>query len=101
MIPKDRRSTWFLYYWTQQNKSELESRAAGSTFLEISASKVAAIPLQQPSLDEQQAIGAVLRDADTEISLLKERLEKAKAIKQGMAQQLLTGKIRLPVETAV
>src|SRR5262249_27171759 len=41
MIPKDPRSTWFLYYWIQQNRSELESRAAGSTFLEISASKVA------------------------------------------------------------
>lgn len=102
MIPRDHRSTWFLYYWTQQNKSELQSRAAGSTFLEIGASKVAAIPLQQPSLDEQQAIGATLRDADLELDVLRRRLEKAKAIKQGMAQQLLSGKTRLPVlEAAV
>ena len=32
---------------------------------------------------------------DMEISALGQRLEKAKAIKQGMMQQLLTGKIRL------
>ena len=70
MIPKDPRSTWFLYYWTQQHKAELESRAAGSTFLEISASKVAAIPLQQPGLDEQEAIGEAIRDADLEVDAL-------------------------------
>lgn len=98
MIPKDRRSTWFLYYWVQQNRSELESRAAGSTFLEISASKVAAIPLTTPTLDEQQAIGEALRDADEDLGALKRRLAKAHAIKTGMMQQLLTGRTRLPVE---
>lgn len=100
MIPKDRRSTWFLYYWIQQNKSELEFRAAGSTFLEISASKVASIPLQGPSADEQKAIGSVLRDADLELDALRVRLTKARAIKTGMMQQLLTGRVRLAVEVA-
>jgi type I restriction enzyme S subunit len=97
MIPKDGRSTWFLYYWTQQNKSELESRAAGSTFLEISATKVAAISMRQPDLVEQAAIGEVLRDADLELDALEQRLEKARAIKQGMMQELLTGRTRLRV----
>lgn len=60
MIPNDSRSTWFLYYWVQQNKSEFESRAAGSTFLEISSGKVSGIPLSSPPLNEQSAIG----DAD-------------------------------------
>ena len=44
---------------------------------------------------EQKAIAAVLTDMDNEIFLLEERLEKYKALKQGMMQQLLTGKIRL------
>ncbi|SET39426.1 restriction endonuclease subunit S [Geodermatophilus poikilotrophus] len=100
MAPKDQRSTWFLYYWTQQNRSELELRAAGSTFLEISASKVAAIPLLRPGLDEQAAIGAVIRDADLELDMLADRLIKAREIKTGMMQQLLTGRTRLPVEAA-
>lgn len=100
MIPKDLRSTWFLYYWVQQNRSELESRAAGSTFLEISASKVAAIPLSRPRLPEQQAIGTALRDADAELDVMERRLAKARAIKTGMMQQLLTGRVRLPVEVA-
>jgi type I restriction enzyme S subunit len=100
MIPKDPRSTWFLYYWTQKNRSEFESRAAGSTFLEISASKVSAIPLDQPSLEEQAAIGVAIRDVDDELDALDRRLGKARAIKDGMMQQLLTGRIRLPVEAA-
>jgi type I restriction enzyme, S subunit len=45
--------------------------------------------------NEQEAIAEVLSDMDAEISDLEERLEKAKAIKQGMMQQLLTGKVRL------
>ena len=48
-----------------------------------------------PSKLEQQAIGQILSGMDAEISALEKRLEKAKAIKQGMMQQLLTGKIRL------
>lgn len=100
MIPNDSRSTWFLYYWIQQYRSELESRAAGSTFLEISASKVSAISLRQPSLDEQAAIGIAIRAADAEIDTLNNRLTKARAIKTGMMQQLLTGRTRLPVEAA-
>ena len=45
--------------------------------------------------DEQEAIAEVLSDMDAEIAALEERLEKAEAIKQGMMQQLLTGKIRI------
>jgi type I restriction enzyme S subunit len=54
---------------------------------------------------EQEAIAEVLSDMDAEITALEQRLEKAKAIKQGMMQQLLTGRIRLvdpstPVEAS-
>ena len=44
---------------------------------------------------EQTAIATVLSDMDTEIQVLQQRLEKTKDIKQGMMQQLLTGKLRL------
>lgn len=45
--------------------------------------------------EEQESIAIILDDMDSEINALKERLEKYQALKQGMMQQLLTGKIRL------
>ena len=48
-----------------------------------------------PTLDEQEAIAKVLSDMDTEIEHLESQLSKYEEIKQGMMQQLLTGKIRL------
>lgn len=45
---------------------------------------------------EQTAIAAALSDADSLISALTKKIEKKKAIKQGLMQQLLTGKKRLP-----
>ena len=48
-----------------------------------------------PSKDEQKAIAVVLADGDQELNFLEQRLEKAKALKQGMMQELLTGRTRL------
>ncbi len=48
-----------------------------------------------PTKTEQQQIAQILSDIDNEINILNQKLTKAKAIKQGMMQQLLTGKIRL------
>lgn len=45
--------------------------------------------------DEQDAIAAVLTDMDAEIQALDTRLEKARQVKEGMMQNLLTGRIRL------
>ena len=53
------------------------------------------LQIPTPHQDEQKAIAEILSDMDAEIAALEQRLEKAKAIKQGMMQQLLTGKIRL------
>jgi type I restriction enzyme S subunit len=48
-----------------------------------------------PSKEEQTAIAAVLSDIDIELSALEARHDKARELKQGMMQQLLTGKVRL------
>ncbi|WP_286797197.1 restriction endonuclease subunit S [Psychrobacter sp. UBA6291] len=48
-----------------------------------------------PSKPEQTAIATILSDMDVEIQALQQRLEKTRDIKQGMMQQLLTGKVRL------
>ena len=48
-----------------------------------------------PTAEEQTAIAAILSDMDTELAALEAKLAKARAIKQGMMQELLTGRIRL------
>lgn len=48
-----------------------------------------------PTSEEQIAISSILSDMDNEIEALERKLEKTRQIKQGMMQQLLTGKIRL------
>jgi type I restriction enzyme S subunit len=55
-----------------------------------------------PPLPEQRAIATVLSDMDAELAALERRRDKIKQIKQGMMQQLLTGRIRLvePPEAA-
>ena len=48
-----------------------------------------------PEIREQRAIASVLSDMDAEIAALEQRRDKTRAIKQGMMQQLLTGRVRL------
>lgn len=89
----------FLYYLMSTKKPEMLEKAIGSTFLEISKRDIASLDLSMPSLPEQQAIARVLSDMDAEIEALEARVAKTRDIKQGMMQQLLTGRIRLPVPT--
>jgi type I restriction enzyme S subunit len=48
-----------------------------------------------PILEEQTAIATVLSDMDAELTALESRRDKTRALKQGMMQELLTGRIRL------
>ena len=48
-----------------------------------------------PTIEEQTAIATILSDMDAEISALEARRDKTRALKQGMMQELLTGRIRL------
>ena len=51
--------------------------------------------LSLPSPREQHAIATILFDMDAEIAALEAKLSKARQLKQGMMQELLTGRIRL------
>lgn len=53
------------------------------------------IEIEVPSLKEQQAIAQILSDMDAEIEALAQQLQKTQTLKQGMMQELLTGKTRL------
>ena len=53
-------------------------------------------PVPKPKdVKEHRAIAEVLSDMDAEIAALEKWLDKTRAIKQGMMQELLTGRVRL------
>lgn len=68
---------------------------AGTTVESIDSAWFRSFEISMPDRDEQCAIATVLSDMDAEIEALDRRREKTKQIKQGMMQQLLTGRIRL------
>lgn len=61
----------------------------------LSLEQVGNLKIQVPSVNEQQKIGTYFRNLDSVITLYQRKLKKVQKIKQGMMQQLLTGKIRL------
>jgi len=95
LIVKEPNSNVFLYYLLLTMKSAMVERATGSTFLEISRRDTATLAVSIPGPAEQRAIATVLSDMDAEIEALEARLEKTRALKQGMMQELLTGRTRL------
>ena len=77
-------------------KSFLKDVFTGSAINNLKSSDIENITFYMPSSSaEKQAIAKVLSDMDSEISSLESRLIKYQSLKQGMMQQLLTGKIRL------
>lgn len=85
----------FLYYLLLTMKERLVERGIGSTFLEVGRRDIASLEVPTPSKGEQDAITSVLTDLDAEIAALEQRRQKSQAIKQGMMQSLLTGRVRL------
>ncbi len=67
----------------------------GSSIPYIKKTDLTDFELKIPPQEEQAAIGALLSDMDTEITALEARRNKARQLKQGMMQELLTGRIRL------
>lgn len=94
VVHEDISNEW-LYYMLHNLKSKMLERAIGSTFLEISKKDLSELDVVVPELSEQQAIADVLSDMDSEIEQLEKKLAKYQQIKQGMMQELLTGRIRL------
>ena len=73
----------------------MHALAQGATRYNMSKSQFLALELSIPSVKEQTTIAAVLSDMDSEVAALERRRDKTRAIKQGMMQQLLTGRVRL------
>jgi type I restriction enzyme S subunit len=69
--------------------------AAGTKVYATNRAHIASAEIRLPDIDEQVAIASVFSDIDAAIAALETRLEKARALKQAMMQELLTGRTRL------
>jgi type I restriction enzyme S subunit len=76
-------------------RKQITSKASYTTRALTNGSILSDVQLQLPSHSEQTAIATILSDMDTEIESLESKLAKAREIKQGLMQELLTGRIRL------
>ena len=78
--------------FAQKQKSE---RGQGDAVVHIHADSLSEIIVSIPEKNEQEAIAAVIKDFNDEIEHLEKKLVKYQQIKQGMMQELLSGRIRL------
>ena len=82
-------------FQTRSVKQQFRFFSVGTKVSGISKTNIAKVTLPVPPADEQEAVAAILADMDSELDALEAKLTKARQIKQGMMQELLTGRIRL------
>lgn len=85
----------FLSCLIRYEESQVLHLVTGSTVYHLYGSDMKNFTFSMPSLPEQTAIAEVLSDMDEELVALEQRRDKTREIKQGMMQELLTGRTRL------
>lgn len=94
----DAYTAHFMFYVLESSvfKDFLQQLSAGSTINHLYQKDLVKFELfVPPTKEEQEAIAGILFDMDTEIHKLEEKLSKIQKVKQGMMEELLTGKVRL------
>ena len=84
------------YFNSRFGRNRFKSIETGSTMKHLNVYDLAVFQLPVPPLTEQQAIAETLSDVDELITSLEALIAKKRAIKQGVMQELLTGRRRLP-----
>ena len=91
----DRYCLDFVYHQLLRVQPEIYKLQTGGAQPHIHAKDLNPMTFSFPDLTEQTAIAGVLIDLDAEVAGLEARREKTQALKQGMMQELLSGRIRL------
>ena len=87
---------WVYYYMSSsEGQAQIQYVTKGGAQATVTIADIRNFSIPTPSKEERIAITVLLSDMDNEIEALEQKLEKTRQIKQGMMQQLLTGKIRL------
>jgi type I restriction enzyme S subunit len=96
LSPTGHNAMYLGYLMNHASIAEQKARMGqGDAVVHISARHLAQLNVRLPEESEQTAISAVLSDMDAELAALEQRLAKTRALKQGMMQELLTGRTRL------
>jgi type I restriction enzyme S subunit len=85
----------FVYYQLLLKQALIYKAQTGGAQPHIHAKDLNPIPFSVPHVNEQVAIADILKTMDAELAALEARRHKTRALKQGMMQELLTGKTRL------
>lgn len=94
----DAYTAHFMFYVLESSvfKEFLQQLSAGSTINHLYQKDLVKFDLfVPPTIEEQEAISEILFDMDSEIHKLEDKLNKYEEVKQGMMEELLTGKVRL------
>jgi type I restriction enzyme S subunit len=83
------------HQWTQF----AEDAGTGSVRLRTRFSDLATLKIALPPIEEQRRIAEILNACDRELDLLRRQLAAFKRQKRGLMQKLLTGQIRVRVES--
>lgn len=97
IYPNDKKfDSRFLYYIIDSMYESLRELSSGDGGRGgLTKGLISNLEIYMPEVPEQQAIAQILSDMDSEIEQLEKKLAKYQQIKQGMMQELLTGRIRL------
>jgi type I restriction enzyme, S subunit len=90
-------SSFLSYYFNQEStKQRVRAVAVGQTMASLNTQILKNVDIAfPPTTPEQTAIATILSDMDAEIAALEQRRDKTRILKQGMMQELITGKTRL------
>ena len=83
------------FFRTEEFVAQIKSVAVGQTMASLNTKILSSVEIRFPCVAEQESIARILSDMDADLAALEARLAKARCIKQGMMQALLTGRIRL------
>lgn len=87
---------WVFYYMSSpEGQSQINFVTKGGAQATVTIADIRNFIIPTPEKEEREAIVSVLTEMDEEILTIEKKLEKARQVKQGMMQQLLTGKIRI------
>ena len=90
LVAKDGTNSVWLYYCISSMRRELDRRAAGSTFAEISRDNVRSLPILYPPLPEQRAIADVLDSIDVAIERTEAVIAATETLRDALLHELLT-----------
>ena len=85
----------FNYMSSPDGQSQIQYVTKGGAQATVTIADIRNFKIPTPEKGERDAISGILENMDHEVEALEQKLEKYREVKQGMLQQLLTGKIRL------